>query len=315
MRFHQVAVAALAAGVQAHATPLAKRQVTSDFDVLNYALTLEFLERKFYQECLSKFNVQDFFDAGFHPSFSKQLHQIALDEQTHVDFLSGAIIAAGGKPVNEATYNFPLPDARSCVTLASVLEGVGVSAYLGAAASILEKRFLTAAGSILTIEARHSAFIRAHLHQSPFPQPFDAPLTFNQVFSLAATFITGFAPEDPPLPFTAFPPLTIGCSEQYLESGVSPVSFAQAAELYPQPDGAEVFVAFFSGLEPYIVPATVSGADLVIDKIPPGVDGQTYAVLTNDAAKASDDTIIAGPVILEVFAPGYAPSQPPPKCA
>ena len=40
MRFHQVVVAALAAGVQAYATPLAKRQVTSDFDVLNYALTL-----------------------------------------------------------------------------------------------------------------------------------------------------------------------------------------------------------------------------------------------------------------------------------
>ena len=90
---------------------------------------------------------------------------------------------------------------------------IRTTSYLGAAASILEKRFLTAAGSILTIEARHSAFIRAHLHQSPFPQPFDAPLTFNQVFSLAATFITGFAPEDPPLPFTAFPPLTIGCSE------------------------------------------------------------------------------------------------------
>ena len=90
--------------------------------------TQEFLERKFYQECLTKFNVQDFFNAGFHPSFFKQLHQIAFDEQTHVDFLSGAIIAAGGKPVNEATYNFPLTDARSCVTLASVLEGVGVSA-------------------------------------------------------------------------------------------------------------------------------------------------------------------------------------------
>lgn len=83
------------------------------------------------------------------------------------------------------------------------------SSYLGAAAFIMEKTYLTAAASILSVESRHSSYLRASLDQVPFPSPFDTPLSFNQVFSLAAGFITGFAPEDPPLPFMAFPPLTV----------------------------------------------------------------------------------------------------------
>lgn len=106
--------------------------------------------------------------------------------------------------------------------------------YLGAAAFILNKDYLTVAGAILTIEARHSAYLRSELKQSPFPAPFDTPLDFvstsnptvaalmlttfvqNQVYSLAAPFIVGGS-SPVTLPFKAFPTLTIAYSQVYYE--------------------------------------------------------------------------------------------------
>lgn len=50
--------------------------------------------------------------------------------------------------------------------------------YLGAAKDIVEDEYLTVAGSILAVEARHTSYIRASLGQSPFPNPFDTPLGY-----------------------------------------------------------------------------------------------------------------------------------------
>ena len=118
-----------------HASPVVKRQqgpVTTpkvdDSVILNYALTLEYLERKFYQEALANYTQADFVAAGFADPFYTNLKEIYMDEQTHVSFLSGALEAAGYTPTVELQYTFPATDVMSFVTLSSVLEGVGVSA-------------------------------------------------------------------------------------------------------------------------------------------------------------------------------------------
>ena len=181
-------------------------QITDDV-ILNYALTLEHLEDKFYRDALSAYTQAQFATAGFDSTFYNNLKTISADETTHVAFLTGALKSIGKTPVGEATYDFKytVPNnvtasIQGFVKTASILEGVGVSAYLGAAAEIVSADYLTAAGSVLTVESRHSSYIRAALKQSPFPSPFDVPLSINEVYTLAAPFITAPPANSPTLP-------------------------------------------------------------------------------------------------------------------
>ena len=174
-------------------------QIT-DADILNYALTLEHLEDKFYREGLANYTQADFAKAGFDATFYGNLKEISSDETTHVSFLTAALTKAGAQPVAECVYDFGVTDPKTFVMTSSILEGVGISAYLGAAADIMSAAYLTAAGSILTVESRHSSYIRASLGESPFPAPFDVPLSLNEVYTLAAPFIVSCPSSNVKLP-------------------------------------------------------------------------------------------------------------------
>jgi hypothetical protein len=235
-----------------------------------------------------------------------------------VSFLAGAL---GASAVKEASYLFPYTDPKSFVALSSVLEGVGVSAYLGAAAAIADKTYIPIAGSILTVESRHSSYIRAALEQSPFPKPFDTPLDFNQVYSLAAQFITAFAPGAGPLPFKAFPPLAIQPSQYFYTAGSSSVTFvaakANALKAGLIKKKTPVFAVLFSGLDKYYVPVYETQGnrgDFKFDKLPGATattllpTGQVYIVLSTADGKGknvvSDANTISGVGIIEVSPPG-----------
>ncbi|MCJ1244599.1 hypothetical protein MMC30_001797 [Trapelia coarctata] len=325
MYFSTAATVLLAAGLSA-ASPIEKRShiiyppTVDDGIILNYALTLEYLERKFYQEGIANYSQAEFVHAGFADPFYENLKEIYVDEQTHVSFLSGALTAAGVVPTVELQYCFPSTDPASFITLSSVLEGVGVSAYLGAAASIVEKDYLTAAGAILTIEARHSSYIRKVLGQSPFPAPFDTPLEFNKVHSLATKFICGGS-SPVTLPFQAFPDLKLECSQYYYEAGRSSVTFSNAftnAKAFEATLTADspIYATFYSGLQKYPVKTRITrgNKDYKIDEIPAGIAGQVYVVLSKSETSTSDEFIIAGPAILEVYPKGKVPEVPKGKC-
>ncbi|TAQ89661.1 hypothetical protein B7494_g2037 [Chlorociboria aeruginascens] len=289
-----VSLVALVAATIVSASPIVKRTIT-DIDILNYALTLEHLESKFYREGLANYTQADFVAAGLADPFYENLKTVSSDESTHVTFLTGAL---GSAAVAECTYAFPATDAKSFAALAGILEGVGVSAYLGAAAFISNPDYLTAAGSILTVESRHSSYLRASNKQSPFPQPFDAPLDFDEVYSLAAAFITGCPSTNAALPVKAFPALSLGTTGT-IKSGDNITLLTPGYTIAPVHGDAPLYAAFAAVTGPIIILATPIDGGVTLT-VPEGVNGQSYVVLTGCSDKVTDDTIVAGPAIVEI---------------
>jgi Ferritin-like domain len=153
-----------------------------DAEILNFALTLEYLESDLY-------NVK-----GKAVGLTGQAKSYAAlfgeEEQDHVIALQGFIKQLGGKPVAKPTFAFPATDESSFLKLASVLENTGVGAYNGAAPSIKSKKVLAAAGSIVQIEARHAAAVDLLIGTSPTPSGgFDVPLTKAEVLAKAGPLI------------------------------------------------------------------------------------------------------------------------------
>ncbi|KAJ5663163.1 hypothetical protein N7507_003894 [Penicillium longicatenatum] len=291
MKVTNIALASAAIGLST-ASPVTKRAI-SDADILNYALTLEHLEASFYQEGLMNYTQADFVNAGFKDPFYANLKEVASDELTHESFLTQALSAAGASPVARCNYSFPSTDVKSFLAVASV----GVSAYLGAASSIMNDTYLTAAGSILTVEARHSAYLRAALGEKPFAQPFDTPLDFNEVYTLAAPFITACPSSNGKLPVMAFPSLTMSSMKTLMAGSTVQLT---AGSGFNTSDTSSLYAAFITVTGPVWAPLNSSGDGMFTVTIPNGVAGQSYVVLTKGNTMATDDNIVAGPAIVEV---------------
>jgi Ferritin-like domain len=153
-----------------------------DAEILNFALTLEYLESAFY-EVKGK-------QVGLSGQARTYAEEFGHEEAQHVAALTGAIKELGGTPVKKPTFVFPVGNEKTFLALASVLENTGVGAYNGAAPSLSSKTVLGVAGSIVQVEARHAAAIDLLIGKSPTPHgAFDPPLTKTQVLAAAGPLI------------------------------------------------------------------------------------------------------------------------------
>jgi hypothetical protein len=157
-----------------------------DIGVLNYALTLEYLEAAFYNGATAANMALSSQAAAF-------LKVVTKDENAHVAFLKKAL---GSKAAKEPKFDFKGANTsvETFMKTAAVLENTGVHAYSGQALNIKSAAYVKAAISILTIEARHASVIgllNDPTGESIAPNgPFDTPLTAAKV--LAAVKETGF---------------------------------------------------------------------------------------------------------------------------
>lgn len=266
---------------------------------------MEHLENTFYKKALSTFSEVDFIAAGFDDAFVKNLGFVAHDEEQHVVFLEAAITQAGATPVASCQYNFPITDVLSFVNLATVLEGVGVSAYLGAATAISSKSILNVAAAITVSEGLHLAVQRASIFDVVSANIAGTPLSPNAIFTIASAFITSCPSSNAALPFTAFPSLSVnGVSNSAQSLAPNTVATLSMAGGNGTAIPSSAFVTFVSGIDIISVPAQVSNGAISVT-IPQQVSGQTFGLLTSapmngTGAIFDDSKVIAGPAIMEI---------------
>lgn len=221
------------------------------------------------------------------------LINIGASEQAHVGIIQSTLAQMGVQPVVPCQYNFnsSFTSAQAMVQTATILEQVGVSAYLGAAPIVSMPTVLAAAASIFSIEARHQSFIRTVSGVAAAPDFFDTPLSPKQIFSLAAPFITS-CPSGSNLILTAFPSLTMANPQQAL---VANSNLALVSDASTQATAC----AFIAGGLP--TGATFTSFTNGACQLPQGLTGVAYLNLVNSIpadGKIADSIIVAGPMVL-----------------
>jgi rubrerythrin len=157
---------------------------TNDLKILNYALTLEYVEAAFYKDVAAS--------GKFAGKQLDLIKRIGDTEQQHVEALTEAIKQLGGKPVAAPGTKFPLGGSpKSILTLAATVENLGAAAYLGQAPRISSPQVLASALAIHSVEGRHAAALNFLLGKNPTPDgAFAKPASMAEVLPKVKPFLT-----------------------------------------------------------------------------------------------------------------------------
>ncbi len=142
-----------------------------DAEILNYALVLEELTAAFYQQALAR--------AGLKGELREFAQVAAGHERAHVGAIRKAL-GPDARKVPRFAFGKAVSNPRAFAATAIALEELAVSAYNGQAGNV-SKPVLKAAASIVSVDARHAAWIRAIQDKRPASQATDVAKTRRQV--------------------------------------------------------------------------------------------------------------------------------------
>jgi rubrerythrin len=163
-------------------TSTASASTTGDVAILNYALTLEYLEREFYAKVVAS--------GFFSGKVANLIKEFGSQEATHVEALKGAVSKMGGTPAANPNGKFPITSATQVVGLAYTVENLGASAYLGQAGNIQSPEVLATALAIHSVEARHAATLGTLVKKSLTPDgAFAKPADMSMVLAAIKPFL------------------------------------------------------------------------------------------------------------------------------
>jgi hypothetical protein len=154
-----------------------------DAGIVNFALSLEYLEADFYKQAVQSGNLD-----GRALELAKRFGD---QENSHVTTLEGTVRNLGGTPAPRPKASFTLDNRQTILATMDQLEAIGAGAYLGQADRIQSKEVLAAALSIHSVEARHAAVVSMMLGRPISPDgPFARPLTSVDVLTQIRPFVT-----------------------------------------------------------------------------------------------------------------------------
>ncbi|MDQ3850987.1 MAG: ferritin-like domain-containing protein [Actinomycetota bacterium] len=171
------------------------RPAGGDLAIVNYALTLEYLEAEFYRQVIASGMISDRATQDIAKRFGRT-------EQEHVDALKATAKKLGGPAAKKPKTKFEDVIAggpKKILQTAATVENLGAAAYLGQAGNIRDKEILAAALAIHTVEARHAAalnqlvgrkFAGGGALEGSIPDgAFAKPMTMSQVLKQVKPFI------------------------------------------------------------------------------------------------------------------------------
>ncbi|MEA2153856.1 MAG: hypothetical protein QOI18_2089 [Solirubrobacteraceae bacterium] len=170
------------AAAPAATTGTTASSTTGDLGILNYALTLEYLETEFYSKVVA---------AGlFKGKVGNLIKTFGAQEASHVAALKAAVEKLGGTPAADPMGKFPITSATQVAQLAYTVENLGAAAYLGQAAKIQSPDVLASALAIHSVEARHAATLGTLVKKSVTPQgAFATPADMSTVLAAVKPFL------------------------------------------------------------------------------------------------------------------------------